>query len=206
MKEVWMQITDYEGLYYISNFGRVKDNKERIRGTYINNKGYECITLRFRKNKYHHLIHRLVAEYFIPKVTNCIQVNHIDCNKLNNRVDNLEWTNQRDNYNHGMKHFLYSKNEDHYFSKLSNKDVEMMNALYKLGFIRATVAKIFNVNPSSLEAIEKGISFRELGLDWNIKRQKYKDLPNIVLPCDIRDYFKDNTVLNILIAQGKVSV
>lgn len=201
-----MQITNYEGLYYVSNLGKIKDNKGIIRKTYINNKGYECITLRFQRNKYHHLIHRLVAEYFIPNPENYAQVNHIDCNKLNNKVNNLEWINQKNNYRHGKDHFLYSKNEDHYFSKLSNEDVKMINNLYRLGFIRATVAKIFNVNPSSLEAIEKGISFRELGLDWNIEMQKYKDLPNIILPYDIRNYFKDNTVLNTLISQGKVSV
>lgn len=206
MEEIWKQITDYEGLYYISNFGRIKDNTGKIRKTYINNKGYECISLRFQGNKYHHLIHRLVAEYFIPNYSNLTQVNHKDCNKLNNKVSNLEWIDQKGNYKHGMSNYLYSKNEDHYFSKLSNKDVEMINRLYRLGFIRATVARIMNVNPSSLEAIEKGISYRELGLDWNIKMQKYKDLPNIILPCDIRDYFKDNTVLNTLIAQGKVSV
>lgn len=206
MEEIWKQITDYEGFYYISNFGRIKDNTGKIRRTYINNKGYECISLRFRGNKYHHLVHRLVAEYFIPNYNNFAQVNHKDCNKLNNKESNLEWIDQKGNYRHGMNNFLYSKNEDHYFSKLTNKDVEMINRLYRLGFIRATVARIMNVNPSSLEALEKETSYRELGLDWKIKMQKYKDLPNIILPCDIRDYFKDNTVLNTLIAQGKVSV
>ena len=63
-----------------------------------------------------------------------------------------------------------------------------------------------DINPSSIEAIEKGISYRELNLDWNIKKQKYKDKDNIVLPKDLRNYFRDNTVLNTLIAEGKVSV
>ena len=79
--------------------------------------------------------------------------------------------------------------------------------LYKLGFTRVTVSRIFGINPSSLEAIEKGISYRELGYNFKeLKLTKYKDLPNIKLPSYIRDYFKDNTVLNTLIAQGKVSV
>ena len=79
--------------------------------------------------------------------------------------------------------------------------------LYELGFTRVTVSRIFNNNPSSLEAIEKGISYRELGIDFKkLKLTKYKDLPNIKLPLDVRDYFRDNTVLNTLIAQGKVSV
>lgn len=106
-----------------------------------------------------------------------------------------------------MKTFQYSKNENHYFSKLSNSDIPMIYELYKLGFTRATVSKIFKINSSSLEAIEKGISYRELGIDFsNLVLTKYKDLPNIKLPSYIRDYFKDNTVLNTLIAKGKVSV
>ena len=106
-----------------------------------------------------------------------------------------------------MKTFQYSKNEEHYFAKLKNSDIPIIYELYKLGFTRATVAKIFNVRPSSLEAIEKGISYRELGYNFKaIKLTKYKDLPNIKLPSYIRDYFSDNTVLNTLIAQGKVSV
>lgn len=81
----------------------------------------------------------------------------------------------------------------------------MIYNLYKLGFTRVTVSRIFGINPSSLEAIEKGISY--LGYNFKeLKLTKYKDLPNIKLPSYIRDYFKDNTVLNTLIAQGKVSV
>lgn len=206
MKEVWKDIKDFNSYYSVSNYGRIKDCSGKIKTTYINNKGYECITLYGHKQKKHYLVHRLVAIYFIPNPHRYTQVNHKDCNKLNNRVDNLEWVNQKENYEHGMKHFLYSKNEDHYFSKLTNKEVEIINRLYRLGFIRATIAKIMNVNPSSIEAIEKEISYRELNLDWNIKKQKYKDKDNIVLPKDLRDYFRDNTVLNTLIAKGKVSV
>ena len=54
-----------------------------------------------------------------------------------------------------MKTFQYSKNEEHYFAKLKNSDIPIIYELYKLGFTRATVAKIFNINSSSLEAIEK---------------------------------------------------
>lgn len=204
--EIWKQITDYGGLYYISNLGRIKDTKCKIRATYFNNKDYECASLRYKNKTYHPLVHRLVAKYFIHNPNNFTQVNHIDCNKCNNIVTNLEWVNQRKNYDHGMAHFLYSKNESHFYAKLKNRDVEMLNKLLRLGFTRATVSKIFNINPSSIEAIEKGISYRALNLNWDFPRTKYKDLSNILLPWDIREYFKDNTVLNTLISEGKVSV
>ena len=205
--EVWKTIQNYGGLYQVSNTGKVRDLKNHIKPVYKNNKGYECLSLYYNGKTYHPTVHRLVAKAFIPNPNNYDQINHKDCNKENNSVENLEWCNQRYNYDEGMKTFQYSKNEEHYFAKLKNSDIPIIYGLYKLGFTRATVAKIFNVHPSSLEAIEKGISYRELGYDFKaIKLTKYKDLPNIKLPSYIRDYFSDNTVLNTLIAQGKVSV
>ena len=205
--EIWKKIQDYEGLYEVSNLGRVRDYKNKIKPMYKNNKGYLCLSLFYKGKTYHPTIHRLVAKAFIQNPNNYSQVNHKDCNKSNNTIDNLEWCNQRYNYDEGMKTFQYSKNENHFYSKLKNSDIPMIYNLYKLGFTRVTVSRIFGINPSSLEAIEKGISYRELGYNFKeLKLTKYKDLPNIKLPSYIRDYFKDNTVLNTLIAQGKVSV
>lgn len=205
--EIWKTIQDYGGLYQVSNTGKVRDLKNHIKSVYKNNKGYVCLSLYYNGKTYHPTVHRLVAKAFIPNPNNYEQVNHKDCNKENNSVENLEWCNQRYNYNEGMKTFQYSKNEEHYFAKLKNSDIPIIYELYKLGFTRVTVAKMFSINPSSLEAIEKGISYRELGYNFKaIKLTKYKDLPNIKLPSYIRDYFRDNTVLNTLIAQGKVSV
>lgn len=206
MKEIWKDIKNYEGLYKVSNLGRVQDKNGNIKNSYINNKGYCCLSLYKQGVTSHPTLHRVIANAFIENPNNLPQINHIDGNKRNNNVTNLEWCNQRYNYNHGMSKFLYSHNENHYFAKLSNKEVQTIPILYKLGFIRSTIAKILGIEPSSLEAIEKGISYRELGLDFNITKTKYKDLPNIKLPSYIWEIFKDNTVLNTLIAQGRVSV
>lgn len=205
--EIWKSIQDYEGLYEVSNKGRVRNCKGKIKSMYKNNKGYLCLSLHYKGKTHHPTIHRLVAKAFILNPNNYNQVNHKDYDKSNNTIDNLEWCNQRYNYDEGMKNFQYSKNENHFYSKLRNSDIPIIYNLYKLGFTRVTVSRIFGINPSSLEAIEKGISYRQLGYDFkNLKLTKYKDLPNIKLPSYIRDYFKDNTVLNTLIAQGKVSV
>lgn len=205
--EIWKKIEDYGGLYEVSNKGRVRDLKQNIKPMFKNNKGYMLLSLYYKGKTYHPLIHRLVAKAFIPNPNNYNQVNHINCNKLDNNIENLEWCNQRYNYDEGMKTFQYSKNENHYFAKLKNSDIPIIYELYKLGFTSATISKIFNINVSSLDAIRSGISYRELGIDFStLKITKYKDLSNIKLPSYIRDYFKDNTVLNTLISKGKVSV
>lgn len=206
MEEVWKNINGYEGLYKISNFGKVINNKGKVKSTYINNKGYCCISLYKDGKGKHYTLHRLVAEAFIQNDYGLNQVNHIDGNKLNNTVSNLEWCNQAQNYTHGMANFYYSHNEDHYFAKLTNEQVKCIPTLLKIGFTTSTVSKILCINNSSLRAIINGISYRELGLKFNFTITKYKDLPNIKLPSDIWKIFKDNTELNTLIAQGKVSV
>ena len=207
MEEIWKKIKDYEGLYEVSNLGRVRDKNGKIKALYKQNKGYYYLSLYYNGKTYHPTIHRLVAEHFLEKENGMNQVNHIDGNKSNNIVSNLEWCNQQLNYNHGMKKFLYSHNENHYFAKLTNEKVKIIPVLYSIGFTRTTVARILNVDTSSLRAIENGISYRELNLDFSkISITKYKDLPNIKLPSNIWEIFRDNTVLNTLIAEGKVSV
>lgn len=96
MDEIWKDIKGYEGLYQVSNLGRVKslgnlqNKKEKLLKTNICN-GYYAVYLYKNSKKKICLCHRLVAEAFIPNPKNLPFVNHKDDNKLNNRMDNLEW-------------------------------------------------------------------------------------------------------------------
>ncbi len=112
MKEIWKDIKGYEGLYQISNLGRIKSlpkingykfQKELIRKNELGTNGYLIIVL--NKNSKHHSysIHRLVAQAFIPNPKDKPQVNHKDGNKLNNNVENLEWTTRSENQKHAYK-------------------------------------------------------------------------------------------------------
>lgn len=206
MEEIWKNIKGFEN-YQVSNLGRVKDNNGTFKNYYVQNKGYCCLSLYKEGRTYHPTVHRVVAEAFLPNPNRYSQINHKDCNKENNCVSNLEWCNQKYNYVEGKKNFLYSHNESHYFAKLKNTDIPIIAKLLQLGFTKTTVAKIFGVVSDSIDAIIKGISYREMKVDFSkIHFIKYKDLPYIKLPQDIYNYLKDNTVLNTLIAQGKVSV
>ena len=114
--EIWKDILGYEGYYQVSNYGRVKSIKrntknqfkyfERIKEPYIGNNGYLCVVL-YKDNKSKHFsIHRLVANAFVDNPNNLPQVNHIDCNKKNNKVNNLEWVTASDNMKHAIKNNL----------------------------------------------------------------------------------------------------
>lgn len=114
MAEVWKDMQGYEGLYQISNLGRIKSlskkvknkngyrtTKEKIMKNILSNNGYLQTTLRKGKRPKSFLIHRLVAEAFIPNPNKYKCVNHKDENKLNNNVNNLEWCTREYNNNYG---------------------------------------------------------------------------------------------------------
>lgn len=114
MKEVWKDIEGYEGKYQISNLGRVKaldfkrTKKERIMKPHINTSGYLAINL-YKNAKFKtYRIHRLIAQAFISNPENKPCINHIDGNKLNNSIDNLEWCTHRENTIHAIKTGLSS--------------------------------------------------------------------------------------------------
>jgi len=112
MEEIWKDIPEYEGLYQSSNLGNVrsldreiinslgvrKQIKGRIR-TNCNVNGYYKIKLQSTKKQKTYFVHRLVAFCFLPK-SQKPEINHIDGNKLNNVVDNLEWVTRAENIQH----------------------------------------------------------------------------------------------------------
>ena len=105
IKELWKPIKNYEDLYEVSNKGNIKSIRRYIKSNHNNtrlqeeilrkltltNKGYLSVRL-CKNSKYKtFLVHRLVAEAFIPNTYNYPEINHLDENKTNNNANNLEW-------------------------------------------------------------------------------------------------------------------
>ncbi len=112
LKEIWKDITGFECEYQVSNLGRVKSfkkGKETIMKPHVIYSGYFQICL-LKQNKRHlFLIHRLVAQEFIQNPFNKPEVNHIDGNKQNNKVNNLEWCTHGENIKHAWNNGLQKK-------------------------------------------------------------------------------------------------
>lgn len=104
MKEFWKEIKGYEGLYQVSNYGRVKSlywNNERIMKTAKGKDGYLLVQLWKNKKGKMYSVHRLVAQAFIPNPDNLPIINHKDEKPSNNHVENLEWCDYIYNNNYG---------------------------------------------------------------------------------------------------------
>ena len=99
--EIWLPVPNYENLYWVSNKGRVHNNR-KVMKTYRINSGYLCIDLTYNKAKTKFLLHRLVASTFLTNPDSLPEVNHINENKDDNCVTNLEWCTRSHNKQHSM--------------------------------------------------------------------------------------------------------
>lgn len=101
--EEWKNVIGYEGLYEVSNIGNVRNVRRNTLLRLSKTKGYIQVYLYKNGVKTGLKVHRLVAEAFIPNPDNLPQVNHKDENKMNNRVENLEWCTAKYNSNYGHR-------------------------------------------------------------------------------------------------------
>ena len=124
MKEIWKDIKGYEGYYQISSLGRVKSLNRTKKHSYnsialLKEKylkpqsanGYKFVRLCKGNNVKMKIVHRLVAEAFIPNPNNYKEINHKDENKSNNNISNLEWCTHKYNINYGTRNERVSKTE-----------------------------------------------------------------------------------------------
>ena len=154
MEEIWKDVVGYEGLYEVSNLGRIKRSKNNtIRKQFNNFSNYRKISLRNSKQKMY-FVHRLVAQAFIPNPENKPFINHIDSCRSNNIISNLEWCTQKENMQHAVSkgrihplgnktnHKNMSSTEDREnFKKLYSKGLKLREISVLTGFSIGTVWK-----------------------------------------------------------------
>lgn len=158
--ETWKDIEGFEGIYQVSDQGRVKSLeryspqkhliKERILKFSVSQGGYLDVSLYKDGKRYHKKPHKLVAEAFIPNPNNLPEVDHIDTNKFNNTVENLRWVTHQENHMNPLTRKL--KSEINTGKKLSEEQCEKMRKkinVYKDGVLLHTFKSYVDLDKNS---------------------------------------------------------
>lgn len=140
--------------YVFSNLGRVKNIiTNKILKPIPNSQGYLTVNIVYNNGKGRRcaMIHRLVAESIIGFLGNdnyVYEVNHIDGNKTNNNISNLEWLTRQENLEHSRKNRLFKihSNEKNGNCKLTNNDIKDIIELYNIGFRVCDIARSYKIN------------------------------------------------------------
>lgn len=176
LQEIWVDIKGYEGLYQISNKGRVKApakksgflrRKEKILSGFVKDNDYLCIDLHKDNKCKKFYIHRLVALHFLDNPENYPCINHKDYNKKNNCVENLEWCS-------------YKYNNDYSNCNAKSailKRIKIIQFDKKLNFIKfwnsaTDAAKTLNISNSSITACCRNRVKSAYGYIWKYAVQK----------------------------------
>ena len=161
LKEIWKDIEGYEGLYQVSNLGKVKSKRKILSPA----KG-EYLKVNLNKNGKQNTcyIHRLVALTFIPNQNNYTHINHKDENKYNNNVNNLEWCTNKYNINYGNAQKKKANQQLRY--NVIQKDVE--GNIIKVWESASQVAKCLNLNKGTIrKSCQKGL--KNYGYFWEYR-------------------------------------
>ena len=175
--EEWVPVPDYEN-YHVSNFGRTKsfyNDQVKILKPALNRQ-YLFVYLYKDGKGQNFRVHRLVAQLFVPNPSNKPQVNHIDGNKLNNHVSNLEWVTNSENMRHAVDTGLQKVGEDCPDAKLTVEQVLYIRANPESLTCRQ-LAKLFSVDPMSISLIQRGKNWKQAG--GIIRGKKQGGLPKV---------------------------
>jgi hypothetical protein len=181
MKEIWKEISGYEGLYEVSNKGnvrgvdryisRIRKGKETkpiyIKGKQLkqsNSNGYQVISLNNSKKRRYY-VHRLVAIEFLKNSLSLPCVNHIDGKKENNTVDNLEWCTHLENTRHAKRNGLSRivSGDEHVNSKLKSTDIPIIFKMSK-SLSAAKIAIVFGVSTGAISCVLSRKSWAHINL------------------------------------------
>jgi len=158
-----MKIEGYENYIITKNGNVTNTNSNHTLKKQINNCGYYRVELSRAGKQKKHFIHRLVAAAYIPNKDNLPQVNHINGDKLDNRVENLEWCTASQNHKHSYKYLNRATtklfNTDNGSTKIKKEDIPHLIERKRTMTYR-TLAKELGVHPKYLSPLLRGITPR----------------------------------------------
>jgi hypothetical protein len=192
MKEIWKPIAGYEGFYEVSSAGRVKSLARYrdmgpsglqpiptriLKGSWSGlRKQYRMVCLHKNREKEGRLIHRLVAEAFVPNPDNKPQINHKDGNGRNNKVKNLEWVTSKENHEHAHATGLGLKGSMVGTSKTTEKVIQKLKIILASGKKQSArkIAEELGITEKTVYNVKYNYSWRHVPWPSNFKTWQSK--------------------------------
>ncbi len=178
-KEQWQDVLGHEGAYQVSTWGRVRSRDRIVKRRRQGNMFFKGIILkpqsikksvqgnyvRVKLGRDFLLVHRIVWTAFKGTIPSNLQINHKDCNRQNNRLDNLELVTAQGNSNHARQcgRLRWVRGADHYSAKLTEEDVKTIRASYvprKMSYQK--LADMFGVDITNIHCIVKRHTWRHV--------------------------------------------
>lgn len=176
-EEMWKDIPNYEGLYQVSNLGQIRsldrivkdttrDRFQKIKGKILkycdNGKGYKLVYLNKNRKRKNYYVHRLVANVFLENPNNLPEINHLDLNKNNNRIDNLEWCTGIENKRHYQSTDIAKERNKIKGKRITEKNKKRINEqkdriieLYNKGLTILQIARTIHTECTQITRILK---------------------------------------------------
>lgn len=188
----WKVIPCTNNNYECNEFGQIrKVGKQELKNTYADKQGYERVGVYFNGKDHSIRVHNLIMNAFYgEKPFDKAEINHIDGNKMNNRLDNLEWCTKSENMQHALKNDLYPKSENHHSAKYKESDVLEIYKLYKNGNSISEIALLYDNDCKNIRRIVKGERWKRT----YIKYYEHIDGDNIAPPKNIKPVIIDNGI------------
>lgn len=168
--EIWRKVKEADNRYEVSNFGRVRSLTHNNDGKLLTGKivgGYRCIDIRIGDKRHNVYVHKLVAQYFIPKDSkNKTAVVHIDWDKKNNHYKNLKWATHADVFRRNEKKYKGVRDafrgSNTFNSKISKADVRAIRKLLEEGIKQKKIAKKFKISEMQVTRIKRFDNWKDV--------------------------------------------
>lgn len=181
MEELWKDIKGYENFYQVSNLGRIKSltgfnrggyyKRDKILNQYITTTGYKRVDLTSNKKTKMYKVHRLIAQAFIPNSQHKKQINHINGNKLDNRIENLEWCTARENIIHA-----YDTGLNNRVVNISEQDINNIIDMYiKKEYSLKEISKKFKISFSRAKRLLEVRNIKIKRYNYNLEQFDFKN-------------------------------
>lgn len=168
--EIWKELTFTDKKYEISNYGRIRSFcYDKSEGRIVkpgNIKGFYNVSLRVNEKKKSFLVHKLTAEYFIPRDNEeQTVVIHVDWNKQNNHIKNLQWTTREESYKRMHQVLQETRRKVGKVvtsSKLKPSDVSVLKGMLEKGVRQSVIARLFCISEMQVTRIKRNVNWSEI--------------------------------------------